>query len=277
MKQLTRSSNTVDISRSLPVFIESQFVGISKDERATQETFNYYQERFLSSDKAQQFLFARGIKNLELLDQLGIGYCDRSLGKKLRALSKWDEQAFRGSMQRVGLIKSSGHEVLRGAITVPFYSLDEQIVGAYGRRICPKLRSGTPYHVHWLTDATTFFNLGALNHHSEIILCKNPLDALVWLCHGFSNVIALMGARNYLNQHALIFDSYHINKVLLAFGGSREALVYSRKIIRLNTNLGIETKILISPQGLATSDYALTLSNPYKGLMQSLSQPYILE
>ncbi len=57
-------------------------------------------------------------------------------------------------MQRIGILRESGHEHLNGSIVVPLFTTREgdgappQVVGAYGRKLLDNLRPGTPKHLY---------------------------------------------------------------------------------------------------------------------------------
>lgn len=108
---------TVDMAQGLPPCVYSN---VELDNRAVSEVIDYYSLVFSEHEAGQKYLSKRGIKDIELISRLQIGFCDRSLGHQLQQLTFMEEQAKRGALQRVGLLKSSGHEFLRGALVFPF-------------------------------------------------------------------------------------------------------------------------------------------------------------
>lgn len=275
---LQSKQSNVDIARRMPAFNEDSFgfqtaSFMSTEDTAVHQVFNYYTQTLTSHSKAQNFLKIRGINfDDDLIDEFQLGFADRTLGLRLSKLSKDEEQSTRGALQRTGLIKSTGHEFLRGSLAFPFIDLDNRIVGAYGRRVTPKLRSPSVYHVHWLTSETSFFNLKALTQSSTVIICKNPLDALTLITHGYPNVVATMGAKSYNKLHTSILKSMGINKTIIAFGTSKEALIFSQKAIALNHKAGIQSELILLPNGLDPSNYVMSVDNPRKGFQQALKR-----
>ncbi|WP_251359119.1 hypothetical protein [Kangiella sp. TOML190] len=266
---------TVDMAQGLPPCVYSN---VELDNRAVSEVIDYYSLVFSEHEAGQKYLSKRGIKDIELISRLQIGFCDRSLGHQLQQLTFMEEQAKRGALQRVGLLKSSGHEFLRGALVFPFFNEDGKVISAYGRRITPKLRSGSYYFLHWYKhQEAVFFNHEALSKQNEIILCKNPIEALIWLSHGFDNAIGLMGCQSYCSQHVDMLKYNGVSKVLIAYGTSREELVYARKANLLNIKAGLETRMLVLPDAMDASGYAMSVDNPIKGLTKAYMQPYILD
>lgn len=68
-----------------------------------------------------------------------------------------------------------------------------------------------------------------------------------------------------------------VSKVLIAYGTSREELVYARKANLLNIKAGLETRMLVLPDAMDASGYAMSVDNPIKGLTKAYMQPYILD
>ncbi|MCW8876733.1 MAG: toprim domain-containing protein [Kangiellaceae bacterium] len=278
MNTLQSKQATVDIARRKPAYHQDSFGFetasiMSTEDNAVHQVFSYYTQTLASHHKAQEFLKARGIGfDGDPLNEFKIGFADRTLGLCLSKLSKDEEQSTRGALQRAGLIKPTGHEFLRGSLVFPFIDFDNRIVGAYGRRVTPKLRSQSVYHVHWLTNETSFFNLKALTDYSTVIICKNPLDALTLHTYGYPNVVATMGAKSYSKHHTSVLKSMGINKAIIAFGTSKEALVFSQKAIALNHKVGIQSELILLPNGLDPSNYAMSVDNPRKGFEQALKR-----
>jgi DNA primase len=175
------------------------------------------------------------------------------------------EEKIRGSLQCSGLIKPSGHEFFRGAIIFPFVDENNNVTGGYGRRITTKLRAGSVYHLHWLSEETTFFNLPILQQHKTIILCKNPVDALSAYCLGYYNVISLMGAQSFDYTHIEKLKQHNVSTILLACGGN----IYNRRIKTKLRRAGFVVHILKLPQGLDMNQCLLSSTVP-KSFLSSL-------
>lgn len=251
--------------------------GSSTDKRSIQEAFGYYAKCLLDNDRALNFLAERKITTKKLLKEHCIGFSDRTLGLALGKLPKYEEQSKRGSLQRTGLIKSSGHEFFRGAITCPVSNMDGEIVSAYGRRVTFKLRAGSFYVLNWINGSASFFNHQALVEFDEVIICKNPLDALVWLSHGFHNVLALISVNSYCEEHTALIESYDVRRVNIAFGTSQEELKAARNISQLNTTANIETRFLMLPDGSDACSFAMNNSAISDGFQEAYQHPMILD
>lgn len=270
-----KQANLVDFSERFKILGNESRDAM--ENRCTQEVFGYYSQVLPEYQKAHQFLRERSIDDLDLLSSLGVGFADRTLGLKLSEMSKYEEQATRGALQRCGLLKSSGHEFFRGALVFPFYDESRRVVAAYGRRITEKLRAKSYYHLHWNSKEACFFNLQALEEEATVILCKNPLEAVVWLSFGFSNTVALMGARAFSNRHVATLKNLGVNQVYIAFGTTREELIYARKICCMNVRHGISSRILVLPSGLDACDHASCTVEPGKSFQQAYNHPFVLD
>lgn len=118
----------------------------------------------------------------------------------------------------------------RGCVVFPFLDADGRITGAYGKRITPKLKAGSVYQVYWITERTRLFNERVLLDAKEIILCKNPLEALIWWRQGFQRVIALMGCHAFKQIHLDLLREHRIERVYLALCGTAAELDAMRTI-----------------------------------------------
>ena len=51
-------------------------------------------------------------------------------------------------MQKIGLIRDSGHEHFNGSLVVPVFDEAGTVVEVYGRKLLDNLRAGTPKHLY---------------------------------------------------------------------------------------------------------------------------------
>tara|TARA_Y100001938_G_scaffold149271_1_gene235537 strand:- start:730 stop:1584 length:855 start_codon:yes stop_codon:yes gene_type:complete len=246
------------------------------DSLVVSQVLDYYSETLRHHLKAQAFLQRRGIYQPDLLAHFRLGFADRSLGLQLRKLGHLQEETVRGALQRVGLLRTSGHELLRGAVLFPVLDQRGQILGGYGRRITPKLTANSAYHVHWHLEHRCFFNQAALFEFPELILCKSPLEALTWWCHGHHNVAAILGFAGFDDEHLSILQSSLVRLVYIAFGASRSELDASRRIARLLADNSIEVRLVLFPLGLDSNGFASSVDDPAKELSRLLEDALAL-
>ena len=54
----------------------------------------------------------------------------------------------RSRLQKLGLLRESGHEHFNGSLVVPVLDEHGDVTEVYGRKITPNLRKGTPLHLY---------------------------------------------------------------------------------------------------------------------------------
>ncbi|GAA5134772.1 MULTISPECIES: hypothetical protein [Colwelliaceae] len=114
-----------------------------------QQMFDYYHECFEANEQYQQFVLESSRIPDELRDHSYAGICDRTLGTEVPKARSLSGGAMRGTMQTVGLIRSSGSELFRGCAVFP--KLDErgQIISAVGYRFGKRIRHWQQEVVYW--------------------------------------------------------------------------------------------------------------------------------
>jgi DNA primase len=109
----------------------------------------FYAQTARESSEVAAYLSKRGLDHPGLMDRFRLGYANRTLGlwlpdKQLAAGAK-----VRGALQRLGVLRTSGHEVLRGSLVVPVCDASGAVVQLYGRKLMDHQRDDVPLHV-WL-------------------------------------------------------------------------------------------------------------------------------
>lgn len=257
---------TVSKIHRLPLQVQHQpadfLTEVDLDGQMLEQVLRYYEQSLPKHDRAKQYLEDRCLLNSSAIKHFRLGYADRTLGIKLQRLDKLEEDKSRGALQRLGLVKPTGHEFFRGAIVFPFTDVSGEINGGYGRRIAPRLRWNSSYHVHWLTEKTTFFNTAELIDNTHIILCKNPLDALSWWCSGFKNTLALMGVHSFSQEHLVLLNDCGVKVVYLAFGATEDELSSAWLISKRLKKQKIESHVVIYPDGKDANALLCSSSEP---------------
>jgi hypothetical protein len=121
---------------------------INLDELYIRQTFDYYQQQFNLSPLAKQFVSRSCRIAGEHRESLGIGFCDRTMGKNIPKCRTAEGAAIRGSLQRCGLVRASGHELFRGCIVFPTMDNDGNVISAVGYRV-GRIRGGSKAIVYW--------------------------------------------------------------------------------------------------------------------------------
>ncbi len=95
----------------------------------------FYAARLPEHQKAVAFLLDEFQLTIEQAQQQNIGFSDRRLGKNLPTTDSQRGRDLRRQLKAIGLYKESGHEALRGCVTLPLLDDSDNITGIYGRRI----------------------------------------------------------------------------------------------------------------------------------------------
>ena len=116
----------------------------AEDAELLRQVIGYYHETLKESPDALEYLTKRGLGSDELIDRFQLGFANRTLGYRLPAKNRKAGGEIRGRLQRLGILRSSGHEHFNGSILVPVFDRHGDVVEIYGRKIGQRLRSGTP-------------------------------------------------------------------------------------------------------------------------------------
>ena len=240
----------------------------TSDDAMLNTAMKFYHHELLVSPKAIEFLQDRAIYTDKVIEHFNLGYSNRTLGLELQGLSKQDEEKSRGALLRLGLLKSTGHELFYGAVTFPITNQLGRIVGCYGRRVIKESKPRKIYHRHWYSDEIGFFNCLTLEDNQQLIYCKNPIDALSWWVNGFTNVISTLGHSDFTKQHAALLRQASIDTVFLAMGTTKNTLIAARRISQLLKQQQIKSMLVLYPNGLDANSFILQSQNPREELNQ---------
>ncbi len=250
------------------------FNKVSSDVAMLKMAIKFYHESIHSNEGAIRYLDERGILNNAVIHHFNLGFANRKLGLRIQQLSKAEEETTRGALQRLGLFKSTGHELFYGAITFPITNQGGNIVGCYGRRVTPKLNSRSRYYVHWKTQDVGFFNIQALKGNEQLILCKNPIDVLSWWVHDFTHVISTIDSSDFNEQHASLLRESDIKTIFLAMGATKNTLIEARRIAKLLKKKYIAVMLVLYPNGFDANSFITHEINPKDELQQLLNSSH---
>lgn len=133
---------------------------INLDEAHIIQAFDYYQKRYLNSAIAEAFVEHSSILPEKLRVSGNIGFCDRTMGVNIPKSRTPEGAAIRGSLQRCGLVRASGHELFSGCIVFPTFDDEGNIICAVGYRV-GRIRAGSNAIVYWhKPDPKAFVDVG---------------------------------------------------------------------------------------------------------------------
>jgi len=232
------------------------------------QVIGYYHQTLKESPEALGYLEKRGLTHPELIDRFKLGYANRTLGYRLPAMNRKAGQEIRTRLQKLGVLRDSGHEHLNGSLVIPILGEGGEVLGAYGRKITPthQLRAGTPLHLYLPGPHHGVFNVEALVSSKEVVLCEALLDALTFWCAGFRNVTAAYGVEGFTHDHLAAFKSYGTEHVLIAYDRDEAGDRAAESLAKRLTAEGIGCSRVQFPKGMDANEYALKVQPPAKAL-----------
>jgi len=248
--------------RKLPRTLERA----AEDAKLLQQVIAYYHETLLASPEALAYLKGRGIGSTDAIATFQLGYANRTLGYRLPASNRVEGAALRGQLQRIGLVRASGHEHFSGSLVIPVIDERGVVTEVYGRKVHENLRAGTPKHLYLPGPHRGVWNAAALAASKEVILCESLIDALTFWCAGFRNVTASYGVEGFTAEHLAMFKTHGVERVLIAYdrdeAGDQAAEKLSGKLLAE----GLECYRILFPKGMDANEYALKVGPAAKSL-----------
>jgi DNA primase len=248
--------------RKLPTPVRAE----AEDRELLLEIVSYYNDTLKQSPEALRYLESRGLRSSEIVSHFRLGFANRTLGYRLPAKNRAAGAEMRGRLQRLGILRESGHEHFNGSIVIPIFDSTGAVVEMYGRKITPNLREGTPEHLYLPGEHRGVWNEEALIASKEIILCEALIDALTFWSAGFRNVTASYGVNGFTADHKRVFEKHGTKRVYIAYdrddAGERSALQLSEQLI----GMGIECYRVQFPKSMDANEYARKVTPAAKSL-----------
>ena len=228
------------------------------DQQLLADVIDYYHRTLKETAEGLDYLRSRGVTVGEAIDRFRIGYANRTLGLKLPSVQVKAGREIRTRLQKLGLLRCSGHEHYERLRCVPHHGRRWQRRNRGHLRAQDLRRStqGNAVAHAPFGQRRGVWNVESLQTGNEIILCRSLLDALrVWNA-GFRNVTCTFGPEALTEDHFAAFRQFGIRRVL----ASAEAVV--PRLIAA----GIECYLLALPIGLDVNRYALQATDPAQAL-----------
>ncbi len=169
-------------------------------------------------------------------------------------------------MQKIGLLRQSGHEHFNGSLVIPVLDAEGHVLEIYGRKITMGLRKGTPLHLYLPGPHKGVWNGQALAEYEEIILCESLIDALSFWNVGYRNVTASYGVEGFTAEHLEAFKAHRIKRVLIAYDQDEAGEKAAGKLAEKLLAEGLEAYRIHFPKGMDANEYALKVQPAGKGL-----------
>ncbi|MDH5648558.1 MAG: CHC2 zinc finger domain-containing protein [Gammaproteobacteria bacterium] len=241
------------------------------DQTVLQQVIGYYHETLKQSPAALAYLRERRLDHPDCIAHFKLGFSNRTLGYRLPAKNRKAGAAMRGRLQRIGILRSNGHEHFRGSLVIPTVN-QGRIEHVYGRKIAGKLRPGTSLHCQLPHPPTGLFNLEAIKTSDELIVCQSLIDALTFWCAGYRNVTGGYGFNAIDETHVSTYVQYGVKRVSIAFTATPEADTEARQLAEHLVARGIDAYRIEFPRGLDANAFAVQAKPPHKHLGRLIRQ-----
>jgi DNA primase catalytic core len=229
------------------------------------QVIDYYHDTLKQSPEALAYLDQRGIRSEDAIDRFRLGFANRTLGLRLPAMNRKAGAEVRTRLQRLGVLRESGHEHFNGSLVIPVMDAAGAVVEVYGRKITPNLRPGTPLHLYLPGPHRGVWNADALQS-KELILCESLIDALTFWTAGYRNVTASYGVNGFTDEHLAALREHGTERVLIAYdrddAGEQATVALAAQLMAE----GIECYRIQFPKGMDANEYALKVQPAAKSL-----------
>lgn len=236
------------------------------DATMLRQVVNYYNAALKASPAALQYLERRGILSDEAIERFQLGYADRSLGLRIPAANRKSGEMIRSRLQKLGIIRESGHEHFNGCVVVPVFDGKGNVVEMYGRKINDNLRPGTAYHLYLPGPHRGVWNLQAFAESKELVLCEAPIDALTFWCAGVRNVTTAYGVNGFTDELLQALKAYGIERVLIAYDRDDAGDAAAGSLAQRLAREQIGCFRVMFPRGMDANQYALKVTPASRSL-----------
>jgi DNA primase len=236
----------------------------ASEQELLNQVVGYYHETLLASPEALAYLEQRGLASRELIERHRLGFANRTLGYRLPAARVKAGAEVRGRLQKIGLLRASGHEHFNGCLVVPVFDEGGNVTEVYGRKITEGV--DPPLHLYLPRPHRGVWNEPALVASPEIILTEALIDAMTFWCAGYRNVTAAYGVEGFTDDHLDAFRRHGTRRVLIAFDRDEAGERGAAKVAERLMAEGFECYRLQFPRGMDANEYALKVTPADKSL-----------
>ncbi len=225
------------------------------DQELLSQVLRYYHSTLTESPEALTYLESRGLGSSELIERFQLGFANRTLGLRLPEKTRRAGEEIRTRLQRLGILRESGHEHFNGSVVIPVIDAEAEggrVTEVYGRKITDGLRAGTPLHLYLpgpRSGGRGVWNEATLGACPDVILCEALIDALSLWVAGHRNVTAAYGVEGFTEDHLEALRRHGVERVLIAYdrdpAGDRAAVQLASRLV----GAGIDAYRVLFPPG----------------------------
>lgn len=254
------------VKRSTRRKLNAPFEREADDQALLNQVIDFYHETLLQNPDALEYLDKRGLGDRELIARFKLGYANRTLAYRLPEKQYQAGKALRTQLQRLGILRESGHEHLNGSLVVPIFDDQGNVMQAYGRKIQSALRKGTPKHLYLPGPHRGVFNLDGFKDTEEIILCEALIDALTFWKAGYKNVTSSYGVNGFTDDLLAALEAHNIQRVLIAYDSDVSGRAATLELVERLSKEGFGCYRINFPKGMDANEYALQVTPASKSL-----------
>ena len=219
----------------------------------------FYHQTFCNDPLAMRYLEKRRCFHPEAVKLFQIGYANRTLGYRIPPALTVQGRRLKEQLQRIGVLRESGHEHLNGSVVFPLFDENHQVVQMYGRKLRDDLREGTPKHLYLKGDHRGVWNGAALAHQEQWIVCEAILDALTLWCAGLRNVTCAYGVNGWTAEHLALVRRVRPRQIALAYDNDDAGHQAANSLAAVLAAEGVTTVRLAVPQGKDVNGFVCAL------------------
>jgi DNA primase catalytic core len=262
LSALSGPATGAPLKKSTVPRLESPLTPDADDQAALRQVLDYYHERLKENPDALAYLKKRGISS-EAVTTFKLGFVDRTLGLRLPHNNRKEGAALRERLTRLGILRDTGHEHLRGRIVFPVVAETGAIGTVYGRAI----DDGGKHDRHLFLPGPQcgVFNPAALRL-PEIIVTEGIIDALTFWSAGFRNVTTGYSAKALPDELLDALVAAKVQRVLIAYDRDKAGDEGAAAVAAQLVAYGVECARVLFPHGQDANAYALAVTPAEKSL-----------
>jgi DNA primase catalytic core len=242
--------------------LASPLAADADDQAALRQVLDYYHERLKENPAALAYLKKRGI-TAEAVATFRIGFVDRTLGLRLPQKNRKEGAEMRERLTRLGLLRDTGHEHLRGCVVFPVIAENGEIGTVYGRAIDAPTKDAR--HLFLPGPQRGLWNPAALRS-PEVIVTEGIIDALTFWGAGYRHVTTGYSAKALADELLDALIASKVRRVFIAYDRDKAGDDGTAAVAAQLAAHGIEGLRVMFPPGLDANSYALAVTPPEKSL-----------
>jgi DNA primase len=221
------------------------------DAKLLSQVVGYYHGRLKANAAALAFLQKHGVTG-EAVDRLQVGFSDRTIGYAVPDKNRVAGAEIRGRLQQLGILKDTGHETLRGCVTIPVFDAGGAIVSLYGRRVDPV--GDTDLFV----GKVGLWNRETFTATRDVVVAASPFEALVLWSAGARNVTAVHGLDGPVDELLAAVEAHRMTRVTLVFPRTAQGDDATKTI--MDRLVGVEVFRALLPTGMDVPAFVASAS-----------------